>query len=65
MGKLLATEIRAMVESEMNRDVTYAIPTAERVSGRLLESELDRNVTNAIPTTVMDCEVKHAIPTTE
>jgi len=64
-GQASATEIRAMVESEMNRDVTYAIPTTERVSGRLLESELDRNVTNAIPTTVMDCEVKHAIPTTE
>jgi len=40
-----------MVESEMNREVTHAILTEERVSGRLLESGMDRDVIHASPTT--------------
>jgi len=38
----------------MDREVTHAIPTAERVSGRLLDSAMDREVKHAIPTTESD-----------
>jgi len=40
-----------MVKSEMNRDVTYAIPT----------TAMDSEVTHAIPTTELDQDVIHLV----
>jgi len=47
LGQALVSEIPAMVESEMNRDVTYVIPT----------TPMDREVIHAIPTTELDQDV--------
>ena len=50
-GKLLTSEIREMVDLEMNRDDTYAIPT----------EEMDCEVIHAIPTTELDQDVIHLV----
>jgi len=42
----------AIPTTVIDREVIHAIPTAERVSGRLLESAMDREVKHAITTTV-------------